>query len=55
MASLLSLLNEVLIQVLIVSPTIRTLLRLSAVNRRMRAIDTSKIKTLAACTCRQCL
>jgi hypothetical protein len=38
MASLLSLPNEVLIQVLIASPTTRTLLRLSGVNRRMRAI-----------------
>jgi hypothetical protein len=38
MASLLSFPNEVLIQVLIASPTTRTLLRLSSVNRRMRAI-----------------
>jgi hypothetical protein len=38
MASLLSLPNEVLIQVLAASPTTQTLLRLSRVNRRMRSV-----------------
>lgn len=38
MASLLSLPNEILINILIAAPTTRTLLRFSSVNRRMRAI-----------------
>ena len=38
MTTLLSLPNEILIEILIVAPTTRTLLRLTNVNRRMRSI-----------------